>query len=130
MKNDIIAFLLENIQRLKQKSPAFLRVWGRINIALIFFGGIPTALNWIQNEFKDVVDFSSILPTDTPWLLVLLKVCTILGFWGKLMTALSVQSNHEIIEDNGTLIQKPCEDLPYTKKKEGYKLVELKQVNN
>lgn len=121
------SFLLENIQRLKETSPKFWKMWGRINIALIFFGGVPTGLNWLQTEFS--FDFSSILPMNSPWILVALKICAIMGMWGKFMTALSVQSNHEIVSDNGTLIQKPCDNLPFTSEKEATKLIEPKDIS-
>ena|SRR5690606_14853573 len=128
--NALTNFIKENIQRLKQTSPKFFKAWGRINMALLFFGGIPTALNFIQNQFAGIVDFSSILPMDSPGLLVFLKLCAIAGGWGKFMTVLAVQNNTEIIKDNGVLMEKPCDDLPYTSQKTGVKLVEPKQVTN
>lgn len=123
MKNDIIAFLQENIQRLKQKSPKFFKAWNLINSVALILSGLPTVLNML-----DIPDLETILPNATGKLI--LKIITYASAWGLLMNKLTVQSNHEIIEDNGTLIQKPCEDLPYTGKKEGYKLIEPKQVTN
>ena len=124
---DIPSFLIETFRRLGQKSPVFFRVWGRINVALLLLGGVPSAMQYLQETFAGVIDFSSILPT-APWVAAAWKICIVMGVWGKIMSSATVTSNHEIVQDDGTLIQRPCEDLPFTEKKEGMKLIEPKQV--
>ncbi|HEY5391070.1 MAG TPA: hypothetical protein VIJ57_03060 [Hanamia sp.] len=115
-QSDLIAFLQENLQRLKTKSPKFFRVWNFINSVILLFSGIPTILNMINISSLDVI-----LPNSATK--IVLKIIAFSAAWGLFMNKLTVKSSHEVVEDSGVLIQKPCDSLPFTAKKEPAKLL-------
>jgi hypothetical protein len=116
-QSDIIAFIQEILQRLKTRSPKFFKVWNFINSAVLLISGVPTLLNML-----DIQSVETILPSTSAK--VVLKIIAFASAWGLFMNKLTVKSNHEVIEDEGALIQKPCTDLPFTAKKEPAKLLE------
>jgi len=121
-QTDLIAFLQETFQRLKQTSPKFFKVWNTINSIMLFIAGIPTIINWL-----DIPDLNFLLPDVA--VRVVLKVVAFAAGWGLLMNKLTVQSNHEIVKNGLTILSKPCPDLPFTEKKEDIKILDVEEVN-
>lgn len=118
---DFSAWIAENIQRLKQSSPKFFTVWSRINTIVLALAGIPTLMDSLG------IDISVSPPH---WALPILKVATYAAAWGLFMSKLTVNMSHEVkVSDEGTLIQKPCGDLPYSEKKEDPKIIEPTVIN-
>ena len=115
-QSDLITFLQEILQRLKTKSPRFFKVWNFINSVILLFSGIPTILNMLNIQSLNVI-----LPNKATE--VVLKIIAFSAAWGLFMNKLTVKNTHEVVEDSGTLIQKPCTDLPFTSKKEPAKLL-------
>lgn len=118
-QSDFIAFIQEILQRLKQKSPKFWKVWTTINTALLLIAGIPTAL-----AFMNIASLNDILPNSAAR--IVLKIVAFAAAWGLFQNKLTVQSNHEVVVDNDVLLSKPCADLPFTEKKENVKVIEPK----
>lgn len=110
-KTDVMAFLQEIIVRFSQKSPKFFKVWNAINGIILFLSGLPVLLT--QFGITDL----NVLPA------YVLKIITFASMWGLFMNKLTVKNSHEVINDNGTVIQKPCADLPFTEKKEDPKII-------
>lgn len=48
MKNSVILFLKENLQRLFTKSPLFFKVWTFISLLLVLITGVPELLSWLS----------------------------------------------------------------------------------
>lgn len=116
MQTDLIAFLTEIIQRLKQKSPKFFKVWNVFNSILFVIAGIPVLLT--QFGFTDL----NILPA------YVLKIITFASAWGLFMNKLTVKSSSVVVTDGNTVIQKPSDKLPFTEKKEAPVIVDSKMV--
>ena len=120
-QSDLIAFLKENLQRLKQTSPKFWKVWTTINSIILFIAGIPTIMAWM-----DISDLNKFLPDAS--VAIILKIIAFASAWGLFMSQLTVQSNSEVIVEGGNVISKPCGDLPFTEKKDEAKIIQT--VNN
>lgn len=90
-QSDLILLLAEAYKRLSERSPKFFRVMGMVNLVLALSAGIPSLL----------IELDIIL---TPhWAVVVLRIATFAGIWGKVMNMLPVA--------------KPA-DLPFTEKKQ------------
>lgn len=122
---DIPSFIKETIERLKQTSPVFFKWWGRVNVALIFIGGIPVALQYIQTKYG--IDFNSILP-HAEWVQNSLKIMASAGVWGKIMTSMTVVKRTETVTDGDVTIQKVLPEFPFTEKKEPAKIIEANNI--
>lgn len=120
-QSDLITWLQENLQRLKQTQPKFWKVWSAINGIILFLAGLPTIMAWI-----DVPDLNQFLPGTV--VRVILKIISFCAAYGLFLNKLTVKGTHEVVSEGDTLLSKPCPDLPYTEKKEGMKIIDVKQT--
>jgi len=121
-QSDVGAWLRENLVRFQARSPKFFKVWGWINKIMLLLSGLPTVIDWAQKTFS--FDASEILPGNG--MKIVLKIVAFAAAWGLMMNKLTVADPHVIETDNGTLLQKPCADLPFTTKTEAPKIIDPK----
>lgn len=121
-KSDVLAWLQENWIRLRKTQPKFFKVWDKIDSILIFIGGIPTMMVWIQ-QIDPSLSIDILVP-NAQWTKILFKVIAFIGLYGKFKNKLTVANAKEIVVDNGTIISKPTSDLPFSEKKEAPKIIE------
>lgn len=103
MQPNIMSFLTEMIQRLKQKSPKFFKIWNIFNSIVLFVSGLPVILT--QFGITDL----NVLPA------YVLKIITFCAAWGLFMTKLTVSSTPIGVTHKGDVLKVSIDDkLPFT----------------
>lgn len=98
-----MVFLSETLQRLKERSPKFFKVWNTFNSILLVVAGLPVILT--QFGVTDL----NILPA------YVLKIITFASAWGLFMNKLTVQSTPIGVTPGKTVLKVTDESkLPFT----------------
>jgi hypothetical protein len=116
-QSNLLTWLVEFSQRLKQKSPAFFSVLSQVNTVILLVAGLPTIFTELISWGVLPVDWQNMIPER--WIKVLLRIISFCAAYGLLISKLTVLRPPVQVQNDGTVLNvTEPQKLPFTAKKE------------